>query len=180
MVLPILASLHFLPFKSFFSTSCQFILTVLFALALQTYMWLLEFPKIEQKTEPSPLLWIQLPVWAREKDRPSLFLRLDLFFFYITLLEVNQVSVKHPLIFLSCLFAILLYILSPPRPQLVTYMGAEHGSLLALYWQTAKDSLIACREHLLPDGGCVQSIWYNWSCCLSCSVVGPSATETDC
>lgn len=35
------------------------------------------------------------------------------FFFYITLLEVNQVSVKHPLIFLSCLFAILLYILSP-------------------------------------------------------------------
>lgn len=46
-------------------------------------------------------------------------------------------------------------------------MGAEHGSLLALYWQTAKDSLIACREHLLPDGGCVQSIWYNWSCCLS-------------
>lgn len=35
------------------------------------------------------------------------------FFSYITLLEVNQVSVKHPLIFLSCLFAILLYILSP-------------------------------------------------------------------
>lgn len=35
------------------------------------------------------------------------------FFLYISLLEVNQVSVKHPLIFLSCLFAILLYILFP-------------------------------------------------------------------
>lgn len=91
---------------------CQFILTVLFALALQTYMWLLEFPKIEQETEPSPVLWIQLPVWAQEKDRPSLLLRLDLFF-YISLLEVNTVSVKHPLIYLSCLFAILLYILFP-------------------------------------------------------------------
>lgn len=133
MVLPILASLHFLPFKSFFSTSCQFILTVLFALALQTYMWLLEFPKIEQKTEPSPLLWIQLPVWAREKDRPSLFLRLDLFFFLYNFIrgEPGQCKTSFNFSFLSLCYSTLYSF--PPRPQLVTYMGAEHGSLLTLY-----------------------------------------------
>lgn len=33
------------------------------------------------------------------------------------------------------------------------------------------DRLSTCREHLLPDEGSVQSMWYNWSVGYSCSAV---------